>query len=176
MDEEKNEVFLKHPGMEIDLGGFGKGYALEKVKMLLEKHAVNNAVISFGDSSILAIGNHPYGDCWKVGIRHLLDTGKSAYTFDLKNEALSSSGMPDQHLNSERNGCHIINPETGKYREAIKTVSVCSGSPLDSEVLSTAITAADSIKRKKIFNNFPGCRAVEINYSENSGEDVKRLN
>jgi hypothetical protein len=83
----RNEV------VQVDFGGFGKGYALERIRKLLLSHGILNAFISFGESSVLALGNHPHGTGWKAGVNHQMITGNSLFSFDLQNESLSTSGM-----------------------------------------------------------------------------------
>ncbi|MFC1563655.1 FAD:protein FMN transferase [candidate division KSB1 bacterium] len=167
IDPSNNTIFLRYPGMGIDLGGFGKGYALERVRKILVSNAIENAFISFGESSVLGLGHHPYGDSWKVGIQNLFDVNKSAYTFSIIDSALSTSGISgpiNQRCFSGKS--HIIDIDTGRPVKNLETVSVKSYSPVKAEVLSTALFAADSKKRKKILKNFTGCEAVEIRYTE----------
>ncbi|MCP4726734.1 MAG: FAD:protein FMN transferase [bacterium] len=166
VDPGSKTVFLEYLKMGIDLGGFGKGYALEKVREILSEDSIDTAFISFGESSILALGHHPYGDKWKVGIQNIYDTNKNTYSFDVIDGALSTSGLRIQVGNNKRRA-HIIDFRSGIPVKDLKTISVKSGSPLDAEILSTALMAADPEKGKEIINNFTDCEIVEIQYSDN---------
>ncbi|MEX0719482.1 MAG: FAD:protein FMN transferase [Balneolaceae bacterium] len=77
LNDDEKSVSFGNENIEIDLGGFGKGYALEKMNRLLNNFAVENAFISFGESSVLTVGSHPAGDCWKVGVNNCLIPGSS---------------------------------------------------------------------------------------------------
>lgn len=60
--------------MTINLSGFLKGYALEKIRELLQQYEIENALVNMGNSSVLALGHHPLADGWKVNF------GQSAVT------------------------------------------------------------------------------------------------
>ena len=93
LDRDKMTIHFRNEVVQVDFGGFGKGYALERIRKLLLSHGILNAFISFGESSVLALGNHPHGTGWKAGVNHQMITGNSLFSFDLQNESLSTSGM-----------------------------------------------------------------------------------
>ena len=93
LDPDKMTIRFRNEVVQVDFGGFGKGYALERIRKLLLYHGILNAFISFGESSVLALGNHPHGAGWKAGVNHQMITGNSLFSFDLQNESLSTSGM-----------------------------------------------------------------------------------
>ena len=162
VDVEKQTVSFADAAMQIDLGGFGKGYALKEVESILKSRGVQNALVSFGESSILAMGQHPYGDCWKIGIENVMQSGRSAYVFELRNQSLSVSGF--QKAANGSPGFHIISPGTQRPVERTSTVAVQSSDPLDAEVLSTAVYAA--LETDTAFRaNFDDCRVVRVDYT-----------
>ncbi len=131
-----------------DLGGYAKGYALEKIKKMLLNAHVQHALVNFGDSSIATIGHHPFGDCWSVSIENPYSKGEILKEIKLKDEDLSTSGNTPKHSK------HIINPMTKEFIEERKIVSVKSKNSIDAEVLSTALMLATTKQRKKIESNF----------------------
>ena len=148
-------LFDIHPdGRTLDFGGFAKGWFLTLCLDALRQEGVRNAFVDFGGSAILALGAHPHGDCWKVSVPNPYDGSILAET-DLKDTALSTSG------NSPLYGGHILNPLTGEKVTARKLVTVRSADPLEAEVLSTALMAADESRRKIIEREFPGAE-IEI--------------
>jgi predicted dehydrogenase len=66
LDPAARSVTLTGADIVLDAGGFGKGYALDRVRKLLADAGVANALVNFGDSSVAAVGSHPFGDCWQV--------------------------------------------------------------------------------------------------------------
>jgi thiamine biosynthesis lipoprotein len=133
-DDRYRTVYLKD-GATVDLGGCGKGYALRRVRQLLERAGVRRALVNFGDSSVLAVGAHPHGDCWPVGVRNPY-TGEPAGSFRLRDASLSVSG------NTPARGAHIVRPETGHYVTGRKCVAAVAADPVEAEVLTTALMAA----------------------------------
>ncbi|MBD3288489.1 hypothetical protein GF337_06755 [candidate division KSB1 bacterium] len=170
LNEHKSSIAFDHPGVKIDLGGIGKGVALEKVDELLSQYDVQNAFISFGESSIMVKGNHPCGESWRVGIQHVYQPGVSIHTFELKDMSLSTSGMRSlQGSNEIEQRFHIIDPCTGHMVRDQKTISVTSSSAVEAEALSTALMTSDIDNARRILQQFPECHAIEIRY----GQDKK---
>ncbi|MFC1640017.1 FAD:protein FMN transferase [Gemmatimonadota bacterium] len=167
IDTENRTVRFHHPDLEIDLGGFGKGYALERVGEILERNGKKNAFVCFGDSAVLGCGRHPHGTHWEVGVKHLFDRTRSVRSFRLSNQSLSTSGTTPNNIKSAVSWySHIISPKSGKPVVGYRTVSVVSPSALDAEVLSTALTAIPLEERDGISHVFEDLRAVEFVYSD----------
>ena len=162
LDPYKSTAYLEEKGMSIDLGGIGKGIALERIDQILSAKGVNHAFISFGESSILAKGRHPYGNCWKLGIRHIDDNSLNVYAFELKDLSLSTSG---NHSSESKD---IINPKTGHAPDEVCTVSVVSKSPTEAEVLSTALLLSSQEETQQIIYNFNPDQVIEIDYMDKS--------
>ncbi len=176
LNEQTSGIAFDQSGVKIDLCGIGKGYALDKVKEILLWNEVQNAVVSFGESSILAMGHHPYGDSWRIGIQHIYSPGMSVHTFELNNKSLSTSGVrPEKDVNKRMNGFHIINPHTGNLIQDQKAFSVTSESATEAEVLSTALVASADEHKKRILNYFPRCQAIEMTYQQDDTVDLSIL-
>lgn len=164
--DEDSSILLQNDVVDLDLGGFGKGYALAMADKLLHDFSVENAFISFGESSIMTLGSHPAGDHWKVGLNDYLNPGKSVYEFALNNGSVStSSNFYVDDYGKLHNHRHVINPYTGYPVEDILTVSVRSESPVTAEILSTAILVVPSEKLETIRMKFPSCDIIKVNYS-----------
>lgn len=95
-----------------DLGGIGKGYALDKAQVILDDWGIDNALLNAGTSTVLARGAGPGGAGWPVGVSGDFadETGLSKTV--LFNEALSGSGTAVR-------GQHIRIPESGAAAPAI---------------------------------------------------------
>lgn len=141
------EVSFSTSGLTLDFGGFAKGYALKRIREILLQGDIQHAFVDFGNSSILGIGHHPYGDCWKVSFQNPYDQ-RTLNEFNLKDTTLSTSGNTLQHTR------HIINPLNRTYNEERKASTILSSDPLDAEVLSTVWMIADEGQRERITENF----------------------
>lgn len=153
LDAREKTVSLR--GDSLDLGGFIKGFVLDKI---LKQTGLpcDNALLSLGGSSSYAKGHHPFSDTWGVSIPQRLFPGKTAHTFQLKDCALSVSGK------DRRGRCHILNPWTGKAEDRGGPVAVTGPSPLVCEVLSTALWIAPENERKLILDAFEGYQSIQL--------------
>lgn len=171
---DENQTVKVTEGVQFDLGGFGKGYALEKIWELFLSRGVKHAFINFGDSSVLAVGPHPAGGNWKIGIRHATKPRKSAHVFRVQNASVSTSGnfylddagQPVHHH-------HVIQPKTGVTDDRPVTMSVCSKSPLLAEMLSTAFLVMDNDQIERILDLYEDVEAAKIDYS--TGADQPKI-
>lgn len=166
LDKHAKTVRLSSPQTKIDLGAYGKGYALEKINKGLVDFGVKSAFISFGESSINCIGKHPYGDFWPVGIQDAYNNEKNIATLRLNNQSVATSG---NIINPD----HIIDPAKGKPVKEKKMVTVKSANAITSEVLSTALMVADDKLTKDILKNFPGLEVLLIKYQNKEAEILK---
>lgn len=146
--EKEKMLFFSQSGMQLDLGGYAKGFALKKIKVMLLDAGVEHALIDFGNSSILGMGHHPYGEAWKVSVNNPYFPQQQLCEIVLKNEALSVSGNTPSYFG------HIIHPLSGKACKAAQLVAAVSDDPLDAEVLSTVFMIADVKQKKQLKKDF----------------------
>ncbi|MCC5941792.1 MAG: FAD:protein FMN transferase [Balneolaceae bacterium] len=169
LDEDNSVVRFGSHMLEIDLGGFGKGYALEKVKNILENSSVKSAFVSFGESSVLAFGNHPAGGFWKIGMNNYLKPGKTVAEFELSGGSVSTSSNFYLDDNGRlENHSHIINPKTGEIDSNQVAVSVSARSPLLAEMLSTAFLSMSDDEIEDVVNQYEEVSAAKADYSSGS--------
>jgi len=147
LEPEKRRISYHHPNIQIDLNGYIKGYALRFVAQILRENNITDALISMGNSSILAMGNHPQTEGWSIGLDPEFDKNNTSVT--LFNECFTTSG------NSLKNQRHIINPENGKFVKEMNTVSVITADPALGEILSTAFFVANEANRQLMLKGLP---------------------
>lgn len=128
LDETNLTVTVHASQMVFDLGGVGKGYALDQGLHVLEDWGVQNALLNAGDSTLLAIGHAPGENGWAVTLSEGMDA------LALKDQAVSGSGFQVQ-------GAHIIDPRTHAPvpPRAERTFAIAPTAAL-SDALSTAFT------------------------------------
>lgn len=148
LDSKARTVFFQNQDIQLDLGGYAKGYALEKIRDILLPKGIDCALINFGNSSVLALGSHPYGDNWPIGIEDPYNPQNTLGIVELKDNTLSTSGNMPSHTN------HILDPHTGNYSEVRKIVSVKTINAIDAEVLSTSLMIAPDEVIPEITSNF----------------------
>ncbi len=105
LDEDEHTVEVLTEGVKVDLGGFGKGYALERMVGLLKDWDIETALVHGGYSTVYAVGAPQDLEGWPVTLSHPLDREKTLAYVHLKDAAVSASGI--------EKGQHIIDPRTG---------------------------------------------------------------
>ncbi len=127
---------LEH-GMEVDLGGIGKEYAVDRCIDLLAERTQLPCLVNFG-GDLRVSGPRRDGGAWRVVIENL-DPGQAERELELKQGALATSGDARRFL--ERRGVrysHILNPRTGwPVPGAPSSVSVAAASCLEAGLLAT---------------------------------------
>jgi FAD:protein FMN transferase len=171
LDAQSQTVKFKGSYVKLDSGGFGKGLGLDMMKEVFERNKITTAFVNFGNSSVLGFGNHPYGDSWKTGIANIFLGNENVFAFDLKNTFMSVSGNTPQNLRKNKRG-HIIHPRTGKPVEGLFQCAVSGENGLVTEVLSTALTCAPEHEWDSVMDNFPGYKAVFIEYDNHNKPNI----
>jgi FAD:protein FMN transferase len=144
LDPLTKSVFFNHPDVRLDLCGYIKGYALDRVRdMLLQNHCAD-ALINIGNSSVCGLGNHPHGKGWQVRLPR-----QEPRNVTLHDECLSNSGNSTAHL-------HIIDPESGNPVPPAAITSVITKNATDGEVLSTSLCVCKPEFRSVICENLGG--------------------
>lgn len=138
LEVDPARVRLARPGMGITLNGIGQGYVTDRVVDLLRAGGVEHALVDMGE--IRAVGGHPAGGPWSVGLEDPRAAGKIAERIPLTDRAVATSGGygtvfdPAGHFN------HIFEPRTGRTSWRWLSVSVESNTAMEADALSTAFT------------------------------------
>jgi thiamine biosynthesis lipoprotein len=142
LDAERRTVKYRRAGLEINLGGIGKGYALDLAADLLRsKWGVASALLHGGGSSVRAIGTppgRPRG--WAVAVRHPWDDARTLGTVWLRDEGFGTSAATFQYFeyNGRKLG-HLLDPRTGWPAAGTASASVVAPTAAAADALSTAL-------------------------------------
>ncbi|MFP5409807.1 MAG: FAD:protein FMN transferase [Gammaproteobacteria bacterium] len=120
---EGDTVASRNPAVQLDLGGYAKGRALDDAAAILRGHGIHRALINIG-GNVLALGDR--GDRpWRVGIQHPRESGTLA-TLDLHDgEALGTSGDYQRYFEADgRRYCHLLDPTTGRPAATLQSVTI----------------------------------------------------
>ncbi len=135
LDPGLRTVRFARPGMELDPGGIGKGYAVDRMVEVLKQAGVRIALVSASGSSIYGLGappDEPHG--WPITISTPRDPSGVATRVVLENMSLSTSGSSEKFFWAEgRTYSHIVDPRTGYPAQGTSAVSVLAPRTVDSE-------------------------------------------
>src|SRR4030088_3222423 len=101
LDASNKTVRFAREGVELDPGGIGKGYAVDRMTDVLRRDGIESALVSASGSSIYALGAPPGEAGWKVRIRDPKDEIKTVTEVTLKNESMSTSGSYEKFFWAE---------------------------------------------------------------------------
>ncbi|MBI5429316.1 MAG: FAD:protein FMN transferase [Nitrosomonadales bacterium] len=118
----------KNKSVQLDLGGYAKGYALDRAAELMRKQGIRNALINIG-GNIMALGRHGKRP-WRVGIQHPRKSGALA-TLELHDgEAIGTSGDYQRYfMTGNVRYCHLINPRSGYPMQGVQAVTILTRGP-----------------------------------------------
>jgi thiamine biosynthesis lipoprotein len=142
LDPSSETVQFARPGMEINLGAIGKGYALDRCSEFLDGAGLNSYLIHGGQSSVLARGSQSgegTAGNWKIGLGNPAHPGQQLAEIELFNQALATSGSRVQSFRQDgRRYGHILDPRTGAPAEGMLTTTVIAPLAAVADALSTA--------------------------------------
>jgi thiamine biosynthesis lipoprotein len=160
-DDVHHSVFFEHKGMRIDLGGIGKGYAVDRGIEILQKRGIQHAVVTAGGDSRI-IGDH-MGRAWLVAIRHPDDPNKVVTRIPLSDAAMSTSGDYERYF--DENGVryhHIIDPRTGHSASKVRSATIIGPTATQTDGMSKTAFVLGAEKALEIINRMPEYDAVFV--------------
>lgn len=163
LDREARTVRFDKVGVELNLGGIGKGYALDRAMAELRRRGIEDCLMHGGQSSLLACGDHNGLGGWPVGIGNPLFTGQRLGTIVIRDCALATSGSNIQYFRHKgKKYGHILNPQNGWPIETMLSVTVLAPSAAMADALSTAFYVMGVEKTAECCDNLDGVSAVLI--------------
>ena len=160
LDASQRTIQFERSGMELDLGGIAKGYAVDRVVALLKEQRIERAFVSAGGSTIYGLGSPPDSRGWEIKLQDPLaphDPKKSAATVMLKDQCLSVSGNYEKFFKVRGiTYSHIMDPRTGRPVENMLSVAVVTQNGTDGDALDNAFYVQGVEKGKGLLPLYPG--------------------
>ena len=127
LDPEEMTVAFARPGVRLDPGAMGKGYALDRAAEILREAGIQNALLHGGTSSVVALGSPPeFAAGWPVLVRHPLDPEIIVADLRLRNESLGVSAVHGKSFTAPDGATygHVIDPRTGRPTQSALLAAV----------------------------------------------------
>ena len=124
VERGEDRVRLPREGMQLDFGGFGKEYAVDRAARVLREAGVESALVELG-GDLVALAPQPGGEPWHVGVRHPRRDDALVATLELASGAMATSGDYERFV--EVGGVrhhHILDPRTGRSSRGLASVTV----------------------------------------------------
>ena len=161
LDEAQHTVRFEHPGMRIDLGGIGKGYAVDRGVAILKARGIDHAVVTAGGDTRI-IGDH-MGRPWLVAIRHPDNPQKVVTRIPLSDAAMSTSGDYERYFDEDGvRYHHIIDPHTGHSASKVRSATIIAPTATQTDGMSKTAFVLGPEKALEIINRMPEYDAVFV--------------
>lgn len=157
------KVFLPEPGMALDLGGFGKEYAVDIAAQIAIEQGITSALIDFGHD-LRAVGTPPDRPAWHIGLEDPHKPGTTSGSIAVIGKGVASSGDYIRRLVVEgRRYGHIIDPRSGRpVANGCLQATVVTGSCLQAGALSTTAFVLGAAKGIEFIQSFPGAEGLIV--------------
>ena len=159
LDEHDGTAFLKQEGMVANLGGIGKGYAVDRARDILRRRGFRDFMIQFGGDMYVAglNGNHP----WRLGIQDPRGPANRIFAqVDLSESTFSTSGdYARSFVKNGRRYHHIIDPMTGEPAQGCRSVTIMTSSAIIADGLSTGVFVLGPEAGMALIKQLPGVEA-----------------
>lgn len=138
LDVQARTLRFGRSGMCIDLGGFAKGYAVDRAVALLRQRGVSHAHVSAGGDSCV-LGDRR-GRPWMIGVRDPRRSGEVIALLPLADTSISTSGDYERYFDEDGvRFHHLIDPATGCSPRSVHSVTILADDGLTTEALSKAV-------------------------------------
>ena len=160
---EGDLVKLQQPGMQIDLGGIAKGWAVDKAIQALKKREVRAALVNAG-GDLYALGRRGLWKKWEVGIQHPRDQEKILTTIEVSDKGVATSGDYRRYFTLEgRRFSHIVDPRTGETVEEVPmSVTVVAPDATTADALATGIFVLGPEEGMRLIESLPGIEGLIV--------------
>jgi thiamine biosynthesis lipoprotein len=161
LDAAAGTVLFDCDGISLDLGGIGKGYAVDRAVAVLRARGVRSALVNAGGSSVYGLGAPPAGNAWSIDVEDPGHAGRIASTVRLRDRALSVSGRSAKAF--ERDGvvyAHVMDPRTGRPVPGVAGVVVESDDATTGDVLGDALFVLGVEAGRALLHRLPGVQAT----------------
>ncbi|MCH7721319.1 MAG: FAD:protein FMN transferase [Planctomycetes bacterium] len=163
LDRPTRRVTARTGRLHVDLGGIGKGYALDQMIQLLGDWSIEAAIVHSGQSTLYALGGAPHQSHWTVSVRNPYEHLSSLGYVRMRDQALSGSGMT-------LHGPHIVDPRTGQPAQGTSGAWALATSAALADALSTAFMVMSGAEMDAYFELHPDVAGLRLIRDHGEGD------
>jgi len=153
-------VALARKGMGLTLNGIAQGYVTDRISEILREAGFDRVLADLGRSEIRALGRHPDGRAWRIGLADPRQPDRFATTLDLADGALCTSGGYGTKFEPSGRFHHLFDPATGASAGHYIAMSVFAASAMVADGLSTTLYVMHAAHGPPLLAHFPGVTAL----------------
>ncbi len=144
-------------GMAVTLNGIAQGYVTDRVTERLKAEGMDRVLVDMGE--LRALGSHPSGRPWTVGLADPADPDRHAGTLELLDGALATSGGYGTRFDEAGRFTHLFDPASGACAAHWLAVTVQAPDATTADALSTALSVVPENRVPAILAAHPGVTA-----------------
>jgi len=164
VDDERETVFLKRPGMRVHLGGIGKGYAVDRAQAILREAGLWHFMIQTGGD--LYVAGHHGGKPWPLGLADPRSPERIFGKLELSDRTFSTSGDYERaFLKDGRRFHHLLDPDTGQPAGQCRSVTIVADTAILADGLSTGVFIMGPTDGLALVERLPNVEAIIVTSS-----------
>ncbi len=161
LDPKAQTVKFSQPGVRIDLGGIGKGHAVDQGIRILQARGIQHALVTAGGDSRI-IGDR-FGKPWVIGIRHPDRKDEVIARIPLEDAAISTSGDYERYFDEDGvRYHHIIDPHSGQSARKVRSATIIGPTATRTDGLSKTAFVLGAERALEIYNRLEDIDAVLV--------------
>ena len=157
----RGTVDLERSGMRVTLDGMAKGYIVDAIAAVLERHKIKSYLID-GGGDVRASGRNERRQPWTIAVQDPSKRGQFPDTIHLVNGAVATSGSYEVYFDREQEHHHIVNSKTGKSPILSQSVSVIAPSTMAADALATTAFVMEPDEGVEFIGRLPGCECLIV--------------
>ncbi len=159
-------VRFARPGMAVTLNGIAQGYITDRVAASLQDAGMSDVLLDIGE--VRALGRHPDGRPWHVGLRQAAEPDTVARTVTLSDRAVATSAGIASSFDASGRHHHLFDPATGRPAPGTGQVSVIAPRATMADALSTALAVSSPARALTYAARFPEIEVLTDTVSQPS--------
>ena len=162
LDERNGTAFLRREGMVVNVGGIGKGYAVDRARAILHDRGFRDFLIQFGGD--MYAGGREGDHAWKLGIQDPRGPANRIFaTVNVSDSTFSTSGdYARSFIKDRRRYHHILDPATGEPTQGCRSVTIMTGSATIADGLSTGVFVLGPEQGMAVIEQLPDVEGIIV--------------
>ena len=158
VDIMPQRIAFAQPGMSITLNGIAQGYITDRVVDILRDAGMSDVLVDIGETA--ALGKHPEGRPWRVGLANPRDFERPFLDIELYNEAVATSGGYGMKFDADGRFHHLFDPRNGRSGERYLSVTVVAPRATAADALSTSFSLMAEAEISATLSRIDSTRAI----------------
>ena len=150
------------PSIQLDFGGIAKGFAIDRAVGVLRERGVRHALVNVG-GDLYALGRHPEGRPWQIGVRHPRRPGDFLTVLTLTDRAIATSGDYERFFVSQgRRYHHLLDPHSGRPAAYHQSVTVTAPTVMIADAMATAAFTSPPAQARRLLRRMAPGRWITV--------------